>query len=301
MNKINLSVIVVSFNAPTLLETCLAALHQQTFREGVEILVVRDWETHPNHKEKLLASFANVKWIDAPENCTIPKMRRLGLNHSQGEIIALLEDDCVVSEIWCQSVLLAHRSPEIAIGGPIEPGNYFKALDWGVYFCEYVRFMQPFSGSVAALPGNNVSYKRTALEKLLLSYGETDEFYDVFFHQTLQQEGQELKADPALVVHNVNTWKFAHISRVPFHHGRGFAGMRFVKHARWKRGLFLGVALVLPLIQVSRIVREVLSRQRYAFKLAQALPEVMLFSMSWSVGEFVGYLLGPGDSLQQWR
>jgi len=298
---LKLSALVVSFNAPAILERCLVSLEQQTLGEGVEVLVVRDWDAHQDERQMLQHRFRNVKWIEALQSCTVPKMRRLGIAQSRGEVIALLEDDCVVPENWCDAVLTAHQSPYVAIGGAVEPGNYTKGLDWGIYFCEYVRFMQPFEGDVRALPGNNVSYKRAALLELLQDRADEEGFYEVFVNWALQQAGQPLKADPALVVHNVNSWKFSNIFNVPFHHGRGFAGMRLAGKSWWRRLPFLGLALVLPLIQVGRITKQVLTRKRYVLRLVQALPGIVLFSISWSAGEFVGYLLGSGKSLEYWR
>lgn len=296
-----LSVIVVSFNISTLLERCLTALIQQILQDQVEVLVVRDWQTHPDGLEPLQDQFSNVVWINASQGATVPRMRYIGIQQSQGEIIAFLEDDCVASPIWCASIINAHRLPYIAIGGAVEPSAYKKGLDWGVYFCEYVRFMQPFQDEVQSLPGNNVSYKRTALEPFLEDKSATAGFYDVFIHQSLQQSGHILRAETDLVVHNINSWTLSHLMNVPFHHGRSFAGMRFADQAQWKRWLFAGIVPFLPWLQLSRIARQVFTRQRYRLRLIRTLPEIFVFLTSWSIGELIGYVFGSGESLEQWR
>jgi GT2 family glycosyltransferase len=305
MNAMNptpkLSVIVVSFNAPTLLKHCLTSLNQQISQDEVEVIVIRDWDTHSNELEPLQNQFSNVVWISASQGATVPRMRCISMQQSQGEIIALLEDDCVVSPTWCTSVIKAHQSPYIAIGGAVEPGTYKKGLDWGVYFCEYVRFMQPFQGEVQALPGNNVSYKRTALKPFLQDKSATASFYEVFVHRCLQQSGHILRAEPNLVVHNINSWTLSHLLNVPFHHGRGFAGMRFIDQVHWKRWLFAGIAPLLPWLQLSRIAQQVFTRRRYRLRLIRTLPEIFIFSTSWAIGELIGYVFGPGKSLEQWR
>lgn len=294
----SLSVIVISFNPSTLLERCLTSLTQQ-IQSGIEIIVVKDWGQSLDAYERLKQQFQSVQWVTATPRATVPQMRRLGIDVSQAEIVALLEDDCVVSAGWCAAVLEAHQLPCGAIGGAVEPGDYAKALDWSVYFCEYVRFMQPFAGEVQALPGNNVSYRRSMLNSLLTQTGDQG-FYEVFAHRMLQQAGQSLKADPALVVYNQNSWTLANISTVPFHHGRGFAGMRVAGKYWHDRLPFLGIAVILPLVQVSRITKDVFIRKRHTLKLLQALPGIVMFSISWSIGEFFGYLFGPGESLEHW-
>lgn len=296
-----LSVIIVSFNGSELLRCCLTSLNQQISQNDVEVIVVRDWHTHADGSQSLREQFRNVMWINATQGTTVPRMRYIAIQQSRGEIIALLEDDCVVPPIWCATMIEAHRSPYIAIGGAIEPGNYKKGLDWGVYFCEYVRFMQPFQDEVQVLPGNNVSYKRVALEAFLEGESATAGFYDVFIHQSLQQAGYTLRAEPDLAVHNINSWTLPHLLNVPFHHGRGFAGMRFADQSSWKRWLFAAIVPLLPWLQIIRIAKHVFTRQRYRLRLIRTLPEILMFSTSWATGEWIGYVFGPGKSLGQWR
>ncbi len=229
---------------------------------------------------------------------TVPQLRSLGIQQAQGEIVALLEDDCLVTGAWCQRIIQAHQAPHAVIGGAVEPSQYQRGRDWAIYFCDYVRFMQPFMGEVRALCGNHVSYKRAILAPLL---AKSDGFYEVFVHQELQTQGEILWAEPGLVVHNINSWSLDHVWRVPFHHGRGYAGMRVAGRSLAARLPFLGIALLLPLLQTVRIAQVVLTRRRYRLRFLQALPWVLSFCSSWALGECIGYLKGPGRSLEYWR
>ncbi|MDE3092039.1 MAG: glycosyltransferase, partial [Chloroflexota bacterium] len=206
-----LSVIVVCLNNARVLERCLAAVTAQSESTDVEVLAVGRWVDKPD-KTRLRERFSKVHWIDAPKEDTVPLMRTRGISASRGAIIALLEDDCVLADGWCQGVIDAHQASSDAIGGAIEPSDDYKNLDWAVYFCEYARFMAPFAGAVSALPGNNVSYKRAVVSDLVKSEG----LYDVFFHWQLQQSGEILVADPRLIVYNANHWSLAHVTTSPF-------------------------------------------------------------------------------------
>lgn len=303
-----LSVVVVSFNALPLLERCLSALECQTTQPAIEIIVVRHPEIDQRELEVLKRRFQRVLWVCAPVDFNVPRMRRLGMDQSTSEIIALLEDDCVPTETWVAKLQKAHQGDVAAVGGAVEPNQYTKRLDWALYFCEYGQYMNPLpEGTAVGLPGANVSYKRSALRQLSddceLDEGdpERDGFYEVFVHQKLTRSGRTMKADPGLVVHNVNTWKFPIALKSRFHHGRGFASMRVADRPHWVRPLFLGLAILLPVVQVGRIVRQVMARRRHRLNMVQALPWIILISASWSTGEFAGYLLGPGKSLGQWR
>ena len=57
----------------------------------------------------------------------------------------------------------------------------------------------------------------------------------------------------------------------------------------------------LPMVIMMRVTREVLRRRRHVGRFVRTAPLVALFSVIWSVGELVGYLAGPGDSLVRVR
>ena len=293
-----LSVVVVSFNGPRNLVTCLTALVPQAQSTGAEVLVAANWWSTAGTDAALTDMFPTVRWVHAPDLTTVPILRRLGISASCGAIVALLEDDCEVLPGWCAAVLKAHQSNATAIGGAVEPGLYTRGLDWGVYFCEYGRYMLPLAGRPTAdLACNNVSYKREALDTLPADVG----LYDVFVHRAWLSEGRILRSDATLVVRNTNLWTSRHVTVVPFHHGRAFGGQR---SARWSPVFRAGVsvlALFLPLLAAARIMTTVVRRRRHLMRLVQALPWIALFTASWSIGESAGYLLGPGDSPARWR
>lgn len=288
MNR--LSVIVVSFSAPGILEQCLLSLDQQTVQDGVEILVAR------RGTSDLQTRFAHRRWIAAPEKSTVPQLRSLGLTGSTGEIVVLLEDDCVAPPTWCATLLQAHEQPAVVIGGGVEPGNYRQAGDWAAYFCEFGRFMPPVpDGETEALPGTNVSYKRAALTV------PTDGFYEAFVHRELQRAGQSLKSDNTLVVQHINTQPFSRVLASRYHHGRGYAAMRVTGRPWLQRLPYVAIALVLPVVMVSRILRVVFARARHVSRALRALPWIVALCVSWSLGEFLGYAAGPGKSLEDWH
>ncbi|MGL1194711.1 hypothetical protein ACSTLL_23230, partial [Vibrio parahaemolyticus] len=78
-------------------------------------------------------------------------------------------------------------------------------------------------------------------------------------------------------VRNINSWKLSNLTNVPFHHGRGFAAMRLTSKPLVQRLPFLGIAMVLPAVQMTRIGRQILAKGRHAEKFFQCLPHVGLF------------------------
>jgi glycosyltransferase involved in cell wall biosynthesis len=301
-----LSVIVVSFSGSSLLERCLTTLAQQTVRDGFEVVVVEAGGADRRGTADLPRRFPTMRWVSDPRAQTVPQLRTLGIARSRGEVVAFLEDDCLAPETWCHSLLHAHRAPCAAVGGAVEPGRFERALDWAMYFFEYARFMPPVrAGDADALPGTNVSYKRAALAGLAGERSEVpgggEGFYEVFVHRALRRRGHHLRLDPTLAVRNVHAWAPWEVLISRFHHGRGFAAMRVASRPLGARLPFLGVALLLPFMQTARIMKEVVARRRYVLRAGLALPWIVLLAASWSLGEFVGYLAGPGTSLSRWR
>lgn len=293
---VELSVIVVSFNGRDLLCQCLSALENQTDADAVEVVVVTAPEAD---RAGLDQKFSWARWAEAPFDANVPAMRRVGIDVSRGSTIAVLEDDCVPSDTWCACLIAAHRAGHQVVGGAVDPGDYNSRLDWAAYFSEYGRFMGPVSGDhVDALPGTNVSYDRDCLQPTLVAPGG---FYEAFANEKLRAKGIALHADPKLVVRNYHRWGARSAIRSRFHHGRGYASMRVTGQPRWKTLPFLGLAALLPLVQVGRIVRTTAEKKRNRMQLALSLPWMALLSISWSAGEFLGYLRGPGNSLEQWR
>jgi hypothetical protein len=293
----SLSLVVVSFNELGLLERCLASIVPDL--DDAEVIVVRaEGKENP---EALRRRYCRFTWLEAPQRCTVPQMRRLGIEKSAGDLVALIEDDCLVQPSWNRLLRRAHEQDFQAIGGSVVPAEFNSYLDWGVFFCEYARFLPPFAGVVTALPGNNVSYKRAILKALQAKGAFDAGFYETFVNCTLMQSGLQLHADPQLSVTNINHRRLLNATSVPYHHGRGFAGMRFAKHSSWLRAPYLAITVLLPALQTLRVCHQVLSRQPYRARLLGALPAILLFWISWSIGEFMGYLLGPGVSLEQWQ
>ena len=295
-----LSVVIASSNDDRVLSQCIGALAPQTSAGDVQLLVVRASDRPSRLDRKaLMTDIRALQWIDAPNESTVPQLRGLGIAASSGEFVALLEDDCVANSDWCRNAA-SGTGTAIAVGGVVEPGPYQRALDWAVYFAEYARFMFPATSTpTAPLAGNNVVYSRRAL--LTLPQELQADFREAFVHSAWQRDGKPTAVSNALVVHNVNSWSTAHLTSVPFHHGRAFAGQRFEGRSPAERAGFAVLVLGLPLLKVGRVVAETIRRRRRVGSLLRALPWIVVFAVSWSAGELVGCLRGAGDSPLRWR
>jgi hypothetical protein len=296
-----LSVVVASLSDGSILYRCLDGLIAEIAPANVEVVVARDIERTDGFDRAAAARrFPRVRWIDAPPGCTVPRLRTLGIAACQGDAVALLEDDCLVQPGWCKAAMSITGSGYVAIGGAVEPSAYGRALDWGVYFCEYARFMLPVpKGESPPLPGNNAVYTRNAL--LQLPPSAQDGFQEVFVQAEWRRTGMATGASDALVVKNINSWPIQQMTSVPFHHARAYAARRFQGQSLAARLPIALMTVVLPVVKTYRLLAESAGRGRLLGPLMRALPWVLTFNSSWSVGEAIGCVFGPGSSGDRWR
>src|SRR5688572_33452232 len=127
--KVRVSVVVVGYAPPKLLQRCLTALREQsTDRPDVEVLVVSHKAHQGESFTQVRALFPEFPWIAAPTEHNVARLRGLGIARSRGAIVALLEGDCVPADGWLAR--LATLEPAAALGGAIEPGAFRRGIDW---------------------------------------------------------------------------------------------------------------------------------------------------------------------------
>jgi hypothetical protein len=155
--------------------------------------------------------------------------------------------------------------------------------------------MRPLpKGVVVEVPGNNLSFKRSALD--LGAEFVRDEFWKTHWCRSLQESGIELAADPAVMVYSIKSYRLLPFLVRRFHHGRCFAGMRVAKASLIARAAYTAGSWLLPFVFFTRVLKMILSKRRFLGQFALASPWTILAILSWSLGEFCGYLAGAGKS-----
>ena len=289
-----LSVVIASVNGAAYLDLCLAALARQRGNVRWEA-VVADCRG-PSTRELVARKYPDTRLLSFDERLPVPELRAIGIAHSRGELVAVTEDHCIPADDWFERIVAAHRAPYAAVGGSVENASTERLVDWAVFLCEYSRYVNPVPRGVTDdIPGNNVAYKREALDRIqdLLDDGR----WEHFLHWRLRELGLELCSDPANVVYHRKSFTVPEFLEQRFHYGRSFAGMRVAGGPLRRRAMFAVGSPILPPLLLARIADRLFRRRRHRLIFLKALPLLTLFTLSWTAGEFIGYLAGPGDSL----
>src|SRR5260370_22468168 len=115
------------------------------------------------------------------------------------------------------------------------------------------------AGAAPEVPGNNLSFKRSALSK-----GKEftqDGFWKTYWCRKLQEEGLNLELRPSVVVYYTKSFELLQFLVRRFHHGRCFAGMRVVQASVSKRVAYAVGSCLLPFIFLTRTISRVMPKK----------------------------------------
>jgi hypothetical protein len=289
-----LSVVIASVNGWHVLGPTLQSLDRLPERDRMEIVVV---ETLGGETRARLHRHRPAVVVIESDRRPIPRLRYQGVVRSHGRLVAILEDHARVVPGWAATILRLHESPWGAVGGPVENGQG-GLVNWAVFFCEYASYMTPLpEGETGDLPGNNIAYKRPHLLRhvQVLEQGK----WESWINDRLRADGIPLAANNAMVVHHIKSFRLGYFLRQRFHFARSYAGMRRVEQTWPRRIVYGGGSLVLPALLLARVTHTVLKKRRHLARFATAAPLVALFLTVGAFGEMVGYLVGPGRSLEK--
>ena len=296
-----LSVVVASFRDARLLESCLDSLRMQCERLGAEIIVCRDQAC--GDLDEFARRYPAARVIPAPSGSTVPVLRGLGMQATRGAWVAMLEDHCVAADDWLTKLSAAFDGSAAVVGGGMGNAQTGRLIDWGAYFSEYGFFdaNRALEGQGAPLlTGANVAYARAVVPEVAEWMHNGD--WENTVHHRLALAGQALRFVAEARVYQNLRYRFGAFCVDRFEHGRDFARtrLRLSQSGRLQRYAYAGLSPMLPPILLGRLWRSATGRdttQRAAF--LRAGPFTWAFLASWSIGESVGYWLGPDHDDQE--
>lgn len=282
-----LSVVLASQNACGSVSKCLNEIERQRNDESIEVVVVDN--STDGTQEIIAENFPEIKLIKAPTGKFIPELWGIGINRSSGKIVAVSTTHFIPAKNWLVEILKLHQENYAGIGGAIENDESAGIVSWAVYFCRYSRYMLPFvRENVEDFAADNASYKRADLERVKSAMA--DGFWEVFVHREMLKEKMPLVLTPEIIVYHSDSFTFSDFMHQRFQHGRQFGKARAKTLTVSKTTALALLSPLIPFLYLYRISQRILNRKRNHLKFILSLPILFLFLVSWSAGEFIGYL-----------
>jgi hypothetical protein len=227
----------------------------------------------------------------------VPELRREGLLAARGEVVAVLEEHCTAPPGWLAAIETHFRSGDAAIGGPILDDDFARLCDWVVYFSEYHNYMPPWErGERAMLNGANIAYARDKVlrHRDALAAG----YWEVVLHPPLQADGA-FRAVPEMGARHTGPFDYGYYLRQRYLLSRVWGGSQRLQGGLAKRIVHLLAGPIFPLFLLARIGKRVLEKGTRTAKLVQCLPLLVPVVCAYTLGEWLGYLIGTGDALEE--
>lgn len=293
----DLSVVVPSVNGAEILLECVHALIAKTAPDvRLEILVVD--RCGPEVRRAIEEAYAGVVIVPVAAGTTIPAMRAIGFRAATADAVAVIEDHILVRSGWARQLLDALAAGHEVVGGGVQNAATASTVDWAAFLCEYSHMLPGATRDpVAALPGNNVAYRRALLER----YSGTLalERWENHLHAAMRRDGVRMVCRPDIAVGHKMHYRVRDYVSQRFLYARAFAGMRRSDLPAARRALLAVGSLALPPVLLFRVVRRVFAAGCHRAELLRSLPLLALFVCAWAAGETIGHAIGPGDALSR--
>lgn len=228
----------------------------------------------------------------------VPLRRAIGLKLITSRWIAFIEDTCSISRSWYAAFAeISRQSCFDAAGGPVALSLGLPPRCMALGCLEYGEFASAsLSDAIARakrVAGLNVVYRRAVMPAVDGVSGliETDINASI-------EAGGRLAIHPRLGVTYSQADLASAALRSRFAHGRIYGGGLRTGLGAARRAFAALKCGALPLVLSARATQALPSayREKYA-----AGCWIAFLAAAWSAGEFVGVLLGRGDSLSRWR
>lgn len=281
------------------LAPCLDALLAQTEAPPMEIIV--PYHAGVQGISEVESRYGQVKFLKVTDLKTFSgrknsrehhdELRARGLAMAQGTLVALIEDCGIAAKDWVARMVVAHEQPMGGAGGAMENG-IDQPLNWAVCYCDFLRYQQPLAaGDAWTISDANCCYKRAALEGIGSVWREV--FHESSINDALRAKGDKVVLAPAAVVsqHRLGlTLSSALKERYVW--GRSYAASRSKLATTGKRLFWGAFSPALPVLMLTRMTMMAWKKRRTWGAFVRAFPLTALLIVSWSWGEFIGYITG---------
>jgi hypothetical protein len=301
MNSIrpSLSVLLCSEGSFESLEQTISRLMEQTICSELELVLVGPKQEEPWWTAELQGRFHNVQLVFISSFRSMGEANALGVRHATSDVVAFSEDHCFPDPDWAESLVAAHRGDWAVVGPQFSNANPACAMSRADFLIGYSPWSGPLqSGEAQLLPGHNSSYKKS----VLLNYGDSLGAWleaETVLHYDLASKGYKLYLQAAARTTHVNFSRFSSWFGSQHLQGRIFASERCKGWSLGRRLFYAGASPLIPVIRLARIAGQYFSAPRSKMMFLRTLPHLALGLGLDGVGQFMGYAIGAGDTVER--
>jgi hypothetical protein len=278
----DLSVVVVNVERdPTLTQPTLEGLTRELTRHDQVV-----WVDRTGSRPQIDLGEVTVDSVAAPGSAGRGELYGLGLEHVDGSIVAFTDSTTVPRCGWRSALVGAFADGRTRVaGGPVLPAVPLDRRARATFIVEYgPHATAPFRSASGDLSANNIAYRSGVLREL----GGTA-LWKTEVNQRLRRDGVELDVVPGMQVevtsHHDGRWLVV---------DRFGAGRLYGSHAARRarpaaRAVRVAAGVLLPFVLLGRALRPARKNAALRTDLLAAVPDILLASIAWSVGETVGW------------
>ncbi len=164
---INISVIIPSYNQVETIRSCVGSLLAQSYTGGFEIIVVDSSPSNVQKEiEQVCAADDRIRMIKREVQTYPGTARNIGIAEAKGEIIALIDSDCLADEAWLANIAKHLKDNEV-LSGVIQNGTPHSVFGTCCYLIEFNHFFafREASRQVQAAATCNFACKKAIFEQ----------------------------------------------------------------------------------------------------------------------------------------
>jgi len=177
------------------------------------------------------------------------------------------------------------------VGGRVEIAENASAVDWAFYFVDFFRYAAPArEGPSPSLTVCNACYRKADLAAVA-GLWSTD-FHETAIHDALRARFGPLWLEPRSEVTMARHVKLRDALYERYAFGRLFGCKRIRFISRGRRLYYAILAPALPALLLLRMARKALRSRRLARAFLRSLLPLTAMVLTWSWGEWLGYVTG---------
>jgi hypothetical protein len=276
----------------------ISHLRSQTAHDRIELVIVAQSALSRDGLGDELEGFAAVRLVDLGPFPSIGAAFAAGVRTASAPIVGCAEEHSFPEPGWAEALIEAHSGPWAAVSGVLENANPATLTSWAGLASDFGPAMSPVGGGeVSELPGHHTSYKR----RVLVGYdSDLENMLEIewVLQEDLRASGARLFREPRAVSRHLNPSRLASHLHAQMNGGRLFAGnrSRLRGWSVFRRLVWVAGSPLLPLIRLSRCLPHLRRAGKGGGRLLVPLALGLVVN---SVGQMIGYALGPGQAAQQ--